>query len=1114
MANRRRAASRLARSFSSALAAASVLESNSRPRLDWRGLGLILSFCVSFHLAGIAVPRAPAATLVVDPQSGPYYTIQSAISMAAAYDTIEVHPGLYPEQLRPLLPVTIRGRGGADSTFVSGGGFQRVLELENVAVVVHGLTFENGRGEAIGGAILCTNGTFDAAQCVFRGSRASNTDYEMAHGGAIAFVGESRSSLVDCLFIHNEADNPRASHGGAIDINGAWGKTPESAGPPPGKNLLNRYMFLNCSFLSNRARATAAIWSNELVEVRNCVFVDKGSALGAFVNAPESSILACNIYQDLPSPQVEDRAGKTMNGEPVDPRICPDDEAAVHESSPLWNNWSGCGRIGSLPVGCAGPMVLSTNPRVLRPAANQQLHMYGYGLEEVLDARLEGPHGERVPSKLMTIEGPWVTVTFDLVEQSSGQWTLILRTATAGEIRAAEVDLSSIEIWGFFDGWVPAPSLYEGRIAGRDLSDGLQLRLEHAGDGLPSEPIEILEALGTDSLRVRVDLRGAPEGAYDLIAEAWGGEVLAIRPALYLGTPPVVRVPEDAPTIAWALANSDSFSEILVATGSYEGRFIIDRPLRLRGSRTADHRAWLKPHVAGYPVVHVLPQAGPLAEIEGFLITDGRTEGPGAGIRCEAPALIRDNEVWGNAATGAGARGAGIFAVSGTRIIGNRIVYNRITDSTPNEDIWSTDPAAGGVAGGLFCLNCWVEGNRIEGNSAPEAGGLLAEGVVRENVLVSNYADYSSYGTGAIRGEITDNRFDECCSAFEPHLFIEGPARVERNLFTFIGGLMCSMYDSVYLSGSMDLVGNLFANMGIYACLRTDPAREFRAGHFRMEHNVFVGDNPGIDLRYDADQGACPSQGPSGPFTTIAMDSTYISCNIGNPDRLAIHRHGQVDRCETCIYEFEDLPPSCPDTIPNFEFACDEVPVLLEAAGLGVVPGGIRLYWTIPLDVNVLGFDVDREVGGQTERLTVERLTGCRTCEYIDRAPVEGRTSNYTLRIYGGNAEPASILLGTWDGEAFTGFDLSLEAPRPHPVAGRAVLRLSVPGGGSAIRLELFDMGGRIVSVVKEGVFPTGTHAIVWDPRDDRGVPLASGVYLLRLSAGGRSVNRKVLVLH
>jgi hypothetical protein len=1128
MAKGRRAASRLAYNVSSAHVAATDSDPNTSRHPGRRAnppvptndpariLGAAVIPCL-IVLLGLAATPVIAATLVVDKAAGPFFTIGSAISVAAANDTIEVHPGTYSEELRPSVPLTIRGSEGADSTFVRGGDYRRVLELENSTLLVEGLTFERGRAETIGGAVLCSNGTFDALRCVFRDNHVTSLNYDPARGGAVGYSGEGAGSFVDCLFIHNAADNPNAGWGGAVGIDGHWGGSRPAAATSSGNMAAPRFQFLNCSFLSNRARATAAIWSNELVEVQNCLFFDKGPSFGTFVEAPDWSVFGCNIYQDLLTPQIEDPPARRANDVEVqvDPRICPDDETSVHESSPLWSDWNNCGRIGSLPVGCTGPMAVGVTPHTLQPAADERIRVYGYGLEEVLDARLDGPHGERIPSKILTIEGPWVTLGFDLVGQARGIWALVLRTATAGEIHAADIGVGPVEIWGFFDGWVPAPTLYEGTITGRDLWEGLQLRLEHSGDGTPVVPIEILQALGTDSLRVRADLRGAPEGAYDLVAVVWDGETRSVQPALYLGSPAVIRVPEDAPTVGGALAAAAPCSEIRVAAGTYEESLVIDRPVRLRGVASWPS-SWLKPGQPDQRVIHVLPQAGPLTEIDGFLITGGEVVGPGAGILCEAPAMIRDNTVAANIATGAGARGAGIFAAPGARIVDNDIHYNRVENSTPNADIWSTDPETGGVAGGLFCRRCWVEGNRIENNRAPTAGGVVAEGVFRKNAVMVNDAEPYSYGAGAVRGEVTKNRFDGCCMAFQPNLIIEGPARVIGNSFTFVGGDMCSMDDMVHLTGSMDLIGNVFVGVGLRACLRTNPLREPRPGHFRMERNAFVQGAPEIEIRYDGGGGFCPWMDASGPYEAILEDSTRFACNVRDwywPS-VQIVRDARTTTCDSCLYRIEDLPPACPDTIPSYELACEPYPVLLEASGLEAVPGGVRLYWSLPLDVTVLGFDIDREVGGRAERLTAERLAACRACEYIDTSPVEGQTATYTLRIYEGGAEPTAVVLGTWDGARVGGAVFALGMPSPHPVRDRAALRFSIPAGGRTVRLELLDMGGRIVSVVKEGVFTPGTHTIAWDARDGRGAPLASGVYLLRLKMAGKAVSRKVMVLH
>jgi flagellar hook assembly protein FlgD len=89
---------------------------------------------------------------------------------------------------------------------------------------------------------------------------------------------------------------------------------------------------------------------------------------------------------------------------------------------------------------------------------------------------------------------------------------------------------------------------------------------------------------------------------------------------------------------------------------------------------------------------------------------------------------------------------------------------------------------------------------------------------------------------------------------------------------------------------------------------------------------------------------------------------------------------------------------------------------------------------------------------------------------------------------------------------------LSLRGPYPNPFNPSAAFELDLPAGGQ-VRLAVYDVGGRRVRSLEDGLAPAGRHRITWDGRDDRGRPVASGVYWLRLEAGGeRRVLRGVLV--
>ena len=82
--------------------------------------------------------------------------------------------------------------------------------------------------------------------------------------------------------------------------------------------------------------------------------------------------------------------------------------------------------------------------------------------------------------------------------------------------------------------------------------------------------------------------------------------------------------------------------------------------------------------------------------------------------------------------------------------------------------------------------------------------------------------------------------------------------------------------------------------------------------------------------------------------------------------------------------------------------------------------------------------------------------------------------------------------------------------PNPFNPSTSISFELRQPGQA---RLEIFDLRGRLVNTLLDKELGTGTHIEDWDGTDANGAPVASGVYFYRLSAGGTSVSRKMLLL-
>jgi len=89
---------------------------------------------------------------------------------------------------------------------------------------------------------------------------------------------------------------------------------------------------------------------------------------------------------------------------------------------------------------------------------------------------------------------------------------------------------------------------------------------------------------------------------------------------------------------------------------------------------------------------------------------------------------------------------------------------------------------------------------------------------------------------------------------------------------------------------------------------------------------------------------------------------------------------------------------------------------------------------------------------------------------------------------------------------------LALGASYPNPMNPSATIPFDLPEG-SPVRLDVFDLSGRLVRTLEAGYLPAGRYARVWDGRDRRGREAASGVYLYRLRAGARVFTRKLVVI-
>ena len=89
-------------------------------------------------------------------------------------------------------------------------------------------------------------------------------------------------------------------------------------------------------------------------------------------------------------------------------------------------------------------------------------------------------------------------------------------------------------------------------------------------------------------------------------------------------------------------------------------------------------------------------------------------------------------------------------------------------------------------------------------------------------------------------------------------------------------------------------------------------------------------------------------------------------------------------------------------------------------------------------------------------------------------------------------------------------FHLAQNYPNPFNHATHIRFTLQQPASSS---LEVFNIHGQLVATLVEGTRPAGTYQTVWDGRDTQGQAVSSGVYIVRLDAGGQQATRKMLLM-
>ena len=236
-----------------------------------------------------------------------------------------------------------------------------------------------------------------------------------------------------------------------------------------------------------------------------------------------------------------------------------------------------------------------------------------------------------------------------------------------------------------------------------------------------------------------------------------------------------------------------------------------------------------------------------------------------------------------------------------------------------------------------------------------------------------------------------------------------------------------------------------------------------------------------------------------GPYSLGAGESTYVVVRF-EPDSVGV--------CECGVSMGSG---DCSSVVCTGVGAA--VAVRLERFSRSWSGDGVEVEWVLR-EVGggeVLGFEVVRVCESTGRRERVEDLEVVRDGDrfvFRDGMVESGERYRYEVSVFEG-------------GELVVSFEVELVIPvtvvalyqnHPNPFNPSTTIMYALPGEGRVV-LEVFDITGRRLRTLVDGVRVSGRHREVWDGCDDRGRQVASGVYIYRLQADGKTYSRKCALL-
>jgi hypothetical protein len=182
----------------------------------------------------------------------------------------------------------------------------------------------------------------------------------------------------------------------------------------------------------------------------------------------------------------------------------------------------------------------------------------------------------------------------------------------------------------------------------------------------------------------------------------------------------------------------------------------------------------------------------------------------------------------------------------------------------------------------------------------------------------------------------------------------------------------------------------------------------------------------------------------------------------------------------------------------------------LQSSSANFTGDAIEVLWEMSVIDEGLRFGITRTCRGAEARLDPAGIESIgMSFRFVDDGIEMGEEYSYRVEYTVGEATHVLFESGAVSTPVMA---FALRQNSPNPFNPSTTISYYLPSPCN-IKLEIFDVAGRRIAVLKEGKADRGDHRVEWNGVDARGDKVSSGVYLYRLTAGKETMSRKMVLL-